>query len=154
MTEQEEIFVHFSSCIVWLNNAWRLLQAIQREPSNSLVGPAFRFALVEYCKPYKFSRGVNRQFKLDTRLIPEDFRPDHQRIVNARDQVHAHSDLTIMQAKLYVHESLAQRYVLIAQDIITGVEELPNLLDVVALVEATLDNMYVEEKVLEAALPP
>jgi hypothetical protein len=113
-----------------------------------------RFALVEYCKPYNLSRGVNRQFKLDTSLIPKALLPLHERIVTSRDQVHAHSDLTVMQAKLHVHESMGQRYTLIAQNIITGVEELPNLQEVLALIEATLDNMYVQEKLLESALPP
>ena len=154
MTEQEEHFIHFASCITWLNNAWRLLHAISEQRENPLIGPAFRFALVEYCKPYKFSRGVNRQFKLDTTLIPIALLPLHERIITSRDQIHAHSDLTVMQAKLRVHESMGQRYTLIAQNSISGVEELQNLQEVIALIEATLDNMYVQEKVLEAALPP
>ena len=154
MTEQEEHFVHFVSCISWLGNAWRLLHAIQEQPGNPLIGAAFRFALVEYCKPYKLSRGVNRPFKLDTSLIPNALLPLHKRIITSRDQIHAYSDLTVMQAKLGVHEFMGQRYTLIGQDIISGVEELPNLRDILALIEATLDNMDVQEKVLEAALPP
>jgi hypothetical protein len=153
MTEQEEHFIHFSSSIAWLTNAWRLLQLIQEQSGNSLVGPAFRFALIEYCKPYKHSRGVIMPFKLDTRFIPNKLLPLHQRIVTSRDQVHAHSDLTLMEAKLSVHQSMGQRYSLIVQNRLTGVEELTNLAEVIALIEATLDNMYIEEKVLEAALP-
>ena len=58
-----------------------------------------------------------------------------------------------MAAKLSVHESMGQRFSLIVQTAITGLEELPNLDEVIALIEATLDSMYIEEKVLEDALP-
>jgi len=153
MTEQEENFVHFVSCITWLNNAWRLLKKIQTQAENPLIGPAFRFALVEYCKPYKLSHGINKKFKLDTSLIPKEHVPLHERIVSSRDQIHAHSDLTVMDAKLHVHEFMGQRHTSILQNIIYGTEELQNLQQILTLMEATLDNMYAQEKVLENALP-
>ena len=152
MTEQEEHFVHFVSCITWLNNAWRLLNTIQTHPENPLIGPAFRFALVEYCKPYKLSHGINKKFKLDTALIPKEHLPLHERIITSRDQIHAHSDLTVIDAKLHIHEFMGQRYTSIPQKVIFATEELPNLQEIVALIEATLDNMYIQEKVLENAL--
>lgn len=170
MTKQEEHFVHFVSCITWLNNAWRLLNTIHTQPENPLIGPAFRFALIEYCKPYKLSRGSKkeedekkkknnkneefRQFKLDTSLIPNKFLPLHNRIISSRDQIHAHSDLTVMDAKLHVHEFMGQRYTLIPQNKIYGTEEFSNLQEIIALIETTLDNMYIQEKVLENALTP
>ena len=154
MTEQEEHFVHFVSCIAWLNNAWRLLNTIHTQPENPLIGPAFRFALVEYCKPYKLSYGMNKPFKLDKSLIPEEYVLLHDRIITSRDHIHAHSDLTVMDAKLHVHEFMGQRYTLIAQNIIDVTEVLPNLQEIVALIEATVDNMYIQVKVLEAQLPP
>lgn len=153
MTEQEEQFVHFVSCITWLNNAWRLLNMIHVQFENPLIGPAFRFALIEYCKPYKLSCGVNRKFKLGTSFIPKEYLPLHEQIISSRDQIHAHSDLTVMDAKLDVHEFMGQRYTLIPQNNIHGTEELSNLQEIVTLIEATLDNMYAQEKVLENALP-
>ena len=48
MTDQEEEFVHFVLCIASLNNSWRLINIIKAESGNLLVGPAFRYALVEY----------------------------------------------------------------------------------------------------------
>jgi hypothetical protein len=56
-----------------------------------------------------------------------------------------------MEAKLHVHEVMGQRFTQIAQNYVTGPEELPSLLDVLDMIEATLDNMYIEEKVLESA---
>ena len=154
MTEQEEHFIHFVSCISWLNNAWRLLNIIHTQNENPLVGPAFRFALVEYCKPYKLSHGVNKKFKLDTSYIPKKRLPLHEKIISSRDQIHAHSDLTVMEAKLHVHEFMKQRYTLITQNIIYETEELSNLQEIVDLIEATLGNMYVHEKILENTLKP
>lgn len=154
MTEQEEHFVHFVSCITWLNNAWQLLNTILTQPQNPLIGPAFRFALVEYCKPYKLSHGINKKFKLDTSFIPKEHIPLHERIINSRDQIHAHGDLTVMQARLHVHEFMGQKFTAISQNIIYGTEDLPNLQEIVALIEGTLRNMYSQEKVFERALSP
>lgn len=153
MTDQEEEFVHFVSCIASLNNAWRLINRIKAESGNPLVGPAFRYALVEYSKPYRESRSRRRKRRLDTSCIPTDMLALHERITNSRDQAHAHSDLTIMDAKLYVHEVQGQRFAGIVQNIITGVEELPNIEEIQKLIEGTLDNMYAREKIIEAALP-
>lgn len=153
MTEQEEQYVHFVCCITWLNSSWSLLKTIQEQTGNILIGPAFRFALIEYCKPYKQSFGVNRKFSLDVVHIPNTHLMLHKQLLKSRDQVHAHSDLTVMDARLSVHESQGHRYTLIAQNRVTGFEDLPKLEQVVNLIEATLDNMYVHVKLLEEVLP-
>ncbi len=152
MTEQDEQYIHFVACITSLNNAWHTLMLIDTQRANPLIAPAFRFCLVEYCKPYNASQGLTKKFKLDTRFIPHQFLPLHKRIVDSRDQIHAHADLTVMQATLTVHEVMGERYTLIPQNYIHGTEELGHLLEIVSLVEGTLDSMYVEQKVLEAAL--
>lgn len=155
MNEQEERFVHFVSCITWLNNAWRLLGTIHTQPKNPLRGPAFRFALVEYCKPYKLSHGINKKFKLDTLLIPQEYLQLHERIISSRDQIHAHVDLTIMDAKLHVHEFMGQRYTLIPQNIIYIDEELQNLQEIIALLEgAPSTTCTFNRKLLNMRLPP
>jgi len=115
---------------------------------------AFHFALFEYCNPYKLSHGSNKKFKLDTSLIPKERLPFHEWIISSRDNIHAHSDLTVMDAELHVHEFMGQRYTLIPQSLIHGTEELSNLQEIIGLIEATLDNMYTQEKVLKNALTP
>ena len=155
MTEQEEEFIHFVLCIECLNRVWRLMNTIKDAQSSSLVGFAFRFALVEYSKPYNSSRGTfKKKRKLDTSCIPPDLLALHTRIVNSRDQIHAHSDLTVMDAKLYISEIQGKRFTTISRNIVTGVEELPNIDEIQVLIERTLDNMYIKEKVLENALQP
>jgi hypothetical protein len=157
MTNQEENFIHFVSCIKWLNTAWWILSEIKAEQGkgNQLAGAAFRFALIEYCKPYKNSRGTTRKnFKLDMLYIPTHLHPLHKRIVDSRDQIHAHSDLKVTDAKLHIHESQGQRYTLTPQNLTTGVEELINIGDILELIEGTLDNMYPAQSDMENALTP
>ena len=155
MTEQEEKYVHFVSCITDLNNAWRLLHEIKkRHKGNFLAGAAFQFALIEYSKPYKCSRGtVSNQYQLDESYIPDKHIKLHKRIVDARDQIHAHSDLTVREAKLYVKNSPHGKIVGAVQNKISGTEEFSNIDAIIDLIEQSLDSMYLEVKRLEAALP-
>ena len=160
MTEQEEEYVHFVSCINDLNIAWRLLQEIKQCKGNILVGAAFQFALIEYSKPYKASFGILRNStgkliprKLDESHVPAMHIQLHKRIIDARDRIHAHSDLTVMEAKVYVKNSPHGKIVGTLQNKIYGTEELSNIDAIIDLIEQTLDSMYVEVKRLEAALP-
>ena len=152
MTEKEEEFVHFTSCIASLNNAWVILSKLKEQKDNPLTGPAFRFALIEYSKPYKQAYG-NKRWKLDGSHIPPGMEVLHKRIIDARDQVHAHTDLTILEAKIYVRDTKDRRVSTIVQNKITGLEEFANLDDIITLIEGALDSMYLKEKELEAALP-
>lgn len=154
MTDQEEEFVHFVSCIESLNKAWRLINVIKGEIGNPLVSAAFQYVLIEYSKPYRESRSDSgKKRRLDTSCVPQARLALHKRLTDSRDQINAHSDLTVMNARLYVTETQGRRFSSIVQNIITGVEELKNLGEIQLLIEGTLENMYVKEKALEAALP-
>ena len=157
MTEQKERYLHFVCCIDWLNECWQLLKTIQAEADNPLRGAAFRFALVLYCKPYGKSRGsASKPFKLDKSRIPNCWASLHDRIISSRDQIQAHTDLNVIAGEVHIHEFMGERYSTISQNMISGTEELKNIDEIIALVEGTLDAMYVEEKMLLAAIenPP
>lgn len=161
MTEQEDRFVYHVSCIRALNNAWWLLNEIKRCRNRTpLVQAAFRFALIEYSKPYKLSRGSALgskgkplEYKLDERRVPPEYRQLHQEILDARDQIHAHSDLTVRDARIYVANTSSGKMVQISENIIYGTEDLSRIADIIALIEGTLPSLYEEEQKLEAALP-
>lgn len=160
MAEQEEKYVHFISCIDDLNNAWRLLEEIKQHEKNYLLGAAFQFALIEYSKPYKTSfgtalnsKGKPTSYKLDESHIPTMHLELHKRITDARDQILAHSDLTVKEAKLYVTNSLQGKIVSTVQNKIYGTEEFSNIDTIINLVEQTLDSMYLEAERLETLLP-
>jgi len=161
MNLQEEQYVHFVSSTDNLNNAWQILQNIKQilqenkqGKGNPLVGAAFRFALIEYSKPYKCSRGIIKKYKLNNEHVPIKHSKLHGRILDARDEILAHSDLTVMEAKVYITNTEHGRFVQMGQNVIYGTEELPNIDAIIDLIEKTLDSMYIEVKRLEAALPP
>jgi hypothetical protein len=125
----------------------------QKGLDNPLLGAAFRYALIEYSKPYTESRGtVKNKRRLDTAHVPRDMYDLHQRIIDARDQILAHSDLTVLAAKIYMNE-IRGMPPLISKNKIHGLEEFKNIDDIQRLIETTLDNMYVEEKRLAEVFP-
>ena len=71
---------------------------IKKQEGNNLIAPAFKFALIEYSKPYKISRGVKkRSYKLDSRYVPSKYHELHLRIIETRDQILAHADLRLCE---------------------------------------------------------
>jgi hypothetical protein len=156
MTPQEEQYVHFVSSIDNLNNTWRILQEIRQCKGSPLIGPAFQVALVEYAKPYRYSRSTvakGIKYKLEDLHIPAKHCELHMRILAARDQIHAHSDLTVKEAKLCVANTASGKYTSRVQNAIRSTEELSNIDSIIELIEQNLDNMHIEAKRLEAALP-
>lgn len=162
MTEKEESFVHFVNCIRDLNNAWRLLEEIKQcEKRSLLVGAAFRYALIEYSKPFRDSVGVvlsskgkPARYKLDDRYVPPAQRHLHGELLARRDQLHAHSDLSVRDARLYVSQTAYGSMAQLSENVIHGTEDLARIDEIISLVEGTLDNLYKEEKRLESLLPP
>lgn len=154
MSIQEEQHIHFASCIDNLNYAWLILQEIKKSESSPLISPAFQFALIEYAKPYRQSYGELQKHKLDSRHVPTEHLDLHNRLLAARDKIHAHSDLTLMEARLYVAKTSQGLHASIVQNVIHRTEELSNIDMIMDLIEKTLNSMYVEAKQLENQLTP
>jgi hypothetical protein len=153
--QSHEDFIHFAVCMERLNGAWRTLNAIKASGDNPLVGPAFRFALIEYATPYTRSTGpVKRRHTLSESYVPAEFLELHKRILVARNTIHAHADLTVMEAKLYVTETRGMPSATISSNYIHGLEELSNIDQIICLIEGTLLNMYANEDALLHALQP
>jgi hypothetical protein len=159
MTEKEEEYLYFVSSLDVLNNAWLILQEIKKCKGSSLLGSAFQFALIEYSKPYKVSigtvlnsKGKPTSYKLDESYIPDEYIELHKRILDARDQFHAHSDLTVREARLWVKNSPNGKISGTTQNKIVGTEELSNIDKIIDLIEKTLTSMYDQAKLLEQEL--
>ena len=90
--------------------------------------------------------------RLPTAYVPQDMHDLHQRIIDARDQIHAHSDLTVMDAKLHLSEIRGMPPILIRNNV-SGLEEFQNIGEIQRLIEMTLANMYEEEIILVTKLP-
>jgi hypothetical protein len=154
MTRDEETYVHFVSSSDDLNEAWRILGEIKKDLENPFVGAAFRYALVAYARPYVSSRGDHSSsYKLDERFIPLAQRELHRSLIAARHQIHAHSDLTVREAKLRVAKAPSSKRIGAAQNIIRGTEELANIDAIISTIEGTHDAMYDVSRRLEASLP-
>jgi len=154
MNNVEERYIHSSCCLEWLNESWSLLCKLRDDRHNPLVGAAFRFALILYAKPYRQSHGPNTwRLQLDSAFVPPEHLDLHDKVLAERDHLHAHSDLTVMDAVVSVHTFEEQRYALVVRNRIDPTKLLSRLDDVISLVEGSLDLMYVEAKRLEALLP-
>jgi hypothetical protein len=153
VTQQEEQYVHIVSCTDSLNDAWRILHEIKQSPSHPLVGAAFQFALIQYSKPYLVSFGVTGRHKLDNSYVPSTHRDLHDRLITTRNQILAHSDLTVMEAKLHVANISVGQRAFIVQNVIYGAMELSNIDSIIDLIEQTLVSMYAERDRLEKQLP-
>ena len=153
MNSHNEAFVHFDICAERLNSTLLTLNRIKEHCDHPLVGPAFRFALIEYAMPYTRSDGkAKKRHSLDTRYVPQELLPLHERLIASRNQIHAHVDLTVLEPTISYHDLDGERLVLIAQNNISGLEELPQIDEIICLVEGTLKNMYADRDNLKKGL--
>jgi hypothetical protein len=137
------------------------LKKIKEEKGNPLAGFAFQFALIEYSKPYKDANSARlnekgkppHKHRLGIEFIPQKYLMLHRRILNARDKIHAHLDLDIRDAKVYVQSTERGRNIIRSQNIINVTEEMKNIDDIINLTEETLDAMHEEARKLGDNLP-
>ena len=147
MSVAHETHLHLLVCIDRLNSAWRTLKAIEADPGNPLRGAAFRYSLVEYSTAFTRSDGpIKKRRSLPENVVPAEHLKLHKRVIAARHSVHAHADLMALEADLHISYLKGAKYVSRIQNHITGLEELDNLGEVVALVETVLENLYVLHK--------
>ena len=105
------------------------------------VARHFRFALIEYAKPYTRSKGDHRWYALPPPTLSPELLALHHKILTLRKGVLAHSDLTLKKAQLHVHTFGGKPSYSISSSF---AEALPSREAVITLIERTLDQMYVE----------
>ena len=143
MNQAHEDHLHLLVCIDRINSAWQTLKAIQANTGHSLVGPAFRYALVEYATGFTRSDGsIKKRRTLPPIVVPPAHKELHTRIIDARHQTHAHADLVALDAVLHVDYINGIKHVSHVQNYIHGLEELKNLDAIVELIEDVLENVY------------
>jgi hypothetical protein len=155
MTAAQERYVHFVECIRSLNSAWRILTELSAVSPGVVRVAAYRMALIDYAKPYKASYGVHsrgtRPYALRSPCLSSEDLALHEHILDLRDQVLAHSDLTLKDAVVYASRVRDQPLVAIASN---NPPSLPNTASVIGLIERTLDQWYVELAKHEETLAP
>lgn len=150
--QEDEDYAHLIFSINNLNDAHKILLDIKNEmvksEKNSLIVPAFKFALIEYAKPYKKSRSTVKKkgYVLDEKYIPDDCRVLHKRIIYSRDKINAHTDLTVREPIVYKGGSKSDPIIGIISNVVDGAKELPNIDEIITLIKRTLDKMRDEIK--------
>jgi|GEM_PF-472739 len=155
MTPKEEEYIHCVECCESLNQSWRIFQDLQGAKQNPVIcDAAFRYALVAYAKPYTRSDGIHKRKKNAYRLaVPPLSSKEielHHQILKLRDQVLAHSDLSLKEAIVSLSKFDGRTHAAILQNI---PEQLPRIDAVISLIEHTLDLLYAERDRLLASLP-
>lgn len=127
-----------------------------------LFNVAFRYALVEYSKPFgstnellKKADGTNPnriKYGVNSFILQEKLEL-HQKIIDSRNQFHAHGDMPILDAKVYVQEGINGKFVTVSKSCVHGSEEFQNIDDLLNLIESTVKNMEAELFSLKTDLP-
>jgi len=156
MTPAEEHYVHFTECIESLTSAWRILKQLDPVAPGVIRAAAYRMALVEYAKPYKASYGKHKRGRQKGYVLPAPSLPAEDlalrtQLLDLRDQVLAHSDLTLKDARVYASRVQGQPFVAIGAN---QLPSFPNTSAVIALIERTLDLMYIQLEQLDEAIAP
>jgi len=157
MTTSEEHYIHYAECCDSLNRAWLILQDLRgtTDRKATMYYAAFRFALIEYAKPHTRSDGICKRGKHGYRLpqpkLPSEDIALHKQILDLRNHVLAHSDLTLKDAILSVRRFNGRPHAVIGGNIPPS---LPDIDAVIGLIERTLDTMYDEKSKLLEALAP
>jgi hypothetical protein len=163
MTKVEETYLFFLQSIDILNDSLKILVELKsNETTPVLFNAAFRYALVEYSKPFGATNGLFKnaagtkpvRIKYDLkRFILREKLELHQKIIDSRDQFHAHGDMSILDAKVYVQDGVDGKIVTVSKNLVHGCEEFQNVDDLIDMIESTLNNMEEELLSLKEALP-
>lgn len=145
--------IHIDVCIGRLSNAHKTLRDVQRHAGHPLVGPAFQYALVEYCTTFSGSKVAGeRPRKLDIRMVPLELRVLHNRILTARHQLLAHADLSILEGTVEFRLYEGRPATTTTLNHLDPLEELQNLGSILQLIEQVHLNLFVERRRLLASL--
>ena len=161
LNETQEKYIYFVNCIDSLNTAWRILNKIKEEKGNPLSYFAFQFALIEYSKSYKDANSAFKnekgkpvkKHKLATDFIPPKSIVLHSKIIDARDQILAHLDLDIRDAKIYIQNTERGKNIIRSQNILNLAKEMEDIDEIINLIEETIVAMEKEIKTLGDNLP-
>ncbi|WP_115718933.1 hypothetical protein [Gallaecimonas mangrovi] len=145
----DEEYVHYQESITSLNRAWRTLCELESTPPGSAIwSAAYRMVIVEYCKPFTISQiNISERYKLPLPSVTDKCEKFHSRLLELRNQVMAHSDLGVLDAKVYYEQSAEFRAPVIVQN---NIDNCPSVSDIKNQVEAVLDALYQQETVYES----
>lgn len=143
MTLDEE-YIHYQESITSLNRAWRTLCELENFKSgNAVWSAAYRMVIVEYCKPFTQSQiNSNERHRLPLPNIPDKSKLLHEKLLDLRHQVMAHSDLQALDANVSYDKTANFPIPLIVKNVL---DNFPSIIEIKDLVETVLDALYQQE---------
>ena len=137
----DEQTVHFQESITSLNRAWRTFCELEKAPlGNAIWSAAYRMMIVEYCKPFTSSQiNESKRHKLPPQSLTDDGKILHTRLLDLRNQVMAHSDLTVLDVNVCYDQTAEFPVPLIVKNIMNN---FPDVGERKKQVEAVLDFLY------------
>ena len=147
MTKVEQDYLFLLQSINILNNSYDILIELKKNKTTPvLFSAAFRYALVEYSKPFGANKGLIKnaggtnpeRITCDpTKYILPEKLELHEKIINSRHQFHAHGDMSIEDAKVYVKDGI----VTVSKNVMYGCEEFKNVDDLIHMIDSILKKM-------------
>ncbi len=146
--------IHLAVCAERLSSCHQTLQDVKASLDHPLSGPAFRYAVVEYMTLFNGSRdGRGHSRRVPDECIPANHLALHERLRTTRNQLLAHSDMSVLGGSLDFEDRRGlpiTTTTLIHQD---DLAELKNVDEFLDLVQGVRDNLFALRRVLLAALP-
>ena len=144
MSNEQENYLFLNYCNDDLEYAKNILAEIKKNKSKTIIiGAAFRYAIIAYAKPFKKTKGkIKKNHILPASYIPEKYLALHKKIMDARDQIHAHSDITIKNAELII---LNKNFgVGITENNNSDFELFQHIDDILFLIKGIRNNIYAD----------
>jgi len=149
-TEEEMIYLHFLFCIESFQRAKNTLETIQNHQGHPLCASAFGYALIQYSQPYSKSRSTRT---LSTKYIPKQYLDLHSQLLRERNQIHAHSDHTLINPKIWdINKTDGVMYLLMSRNVDLRFEKMSKIFEILILIDKTLENMYQDKFEREAKI--
>ncbi|RYH62480.1 MAG: hypothetical protein EON54_09185 [Alcaligenaceae bacterium] len=151
--EPNDDFIHMDVCIGRLGNCHRTLLSVKADQSHPLAGPAFQFALVDYCTVFTASQAADKSRRwLEEKMVPDELQELHRRILGTRNQQLAHADMSILDGVIAFQEFEGRLMTTTTMNHVDPLAELRNLDDIVLLVEHVLSSLFVSRRTRLEAL--
>lgn len=138
----EETYIYYQESVTGLNRAWRTICELETtSPGSAIWAAAYRMALIEYCKPFKRSKGISKHPLILKKRppLPDAMVKLHEQVIDLRDTFLAHSDINRLDPKIH-YENLALPLIVKNTD-----PNMPSVKDMRMLIEHVLDYLYENE---------
>lgn len=100
----EEKYVFYRICTGDIQECVKTLEMLEHATSESMRVALIKASIVSYARPFSGNQSVykheNKKLRLDKKYIPKNFIETHDRAIELRDKLIAHSDIPYRNPEL------------------------------------------------------